>query len=234
MQVKNLHIPVYNYDIDADFYEGASTETIILTLIGWTSNKDRYREILNNITEKCGVSALVFDYSGHGNSEFSIEDTRPAAHFLEVISVFDWLKEQYPESKIIVFGTSYGGFMATQLTIYRSFEKLVLRVPAIYRPEDFYSQPKVWDRQAVTIELRNDASALRSHPLLGRTRKFNGKTMVIVHDRDEYVPPPTTDAYIEAFSADSLHFDVKHGTSEEPVEWIRDYSKQIARWIAAN
>ncbi len=58
------------------------------------------------------------------------------------------MRQTYPGRRFIVVGSSYGGFMATQLTKYREFDTLVLRAPAIYRPLDFYTKAKDEDKDA--------------------------------------------------------------------------------------
>src|SRR5206468_9462352 len=122
--------------------EAKTTEQILLVLPGWTSTKAKQNDLVSHIVESTGISALVLEYSGHGDSPFDVMETRPAQHFLEVICAFDWLKSKYPTAHISVMGGSYGGYLATQLTKYRQFDNLVLRVPAIYQPVDFYTLNK--------------------------------------------------------------------------------------------
>jgi len=231
VQVKTFDISCSGYQLKADFYQGSKPNKILLSLIGWTSSRTKYKDILSGMVDQTGMSALVFDYSGHGDSLFDVADTRPAQHFLEVICVFDWIIEKYPEAEITVMGTSYGGFMATQLVKYREFKNLILRVPAIYRPQDFYDHPGVWAHTEVTNELRVDQDALRSHPLLKRASKFSGNALVVVHNQDEHVPVRTTDAYVSAFGADVLAFDAKHSPVDKSAEWKAEYQKQISDWL---
>lgn len=234
--VKTFDIECGGYSVKADFYEGQSTNEIMLTCIGWTSNKEKYRksELVSGIIERTGQSALVFDYSGHGDSPLDIKKTRPAQHFLEVICVFDWLRDNYPDSAITVFGTSYGGFLATQLTRYREFENLVLRVPAMYRPQDFYNLSPYVASTKETRAFRGDAEAVTKHPLLAQASGYQGDVLVVVHNQDELVPAQTTDAYVNAFSADVLAFDSLHAPEGKSPEWFAEYKKQIADWIISH
>ncbi len=233
--MKTFKIQCTGYSVDADWYEGERTDEILLSLIGWTSNRKRYADILSAIVKNTGMSAMVLEYSGHGDSPFDVMQTRPAQHFLEVICAFDWLKEHYPNAKVTVMGTSYGGYMATQLTKYRAFDKLVLRVPAIYKPSDFYTLNGVINSEegrAAKDAFRRDAEALASHPLLTRASSFGGKTLVVVHENDELVPKETTDAYIKAFNAD-VHVakGFPHSTGEIPREQIIEYQNAISQWL---
>lgn len=230
-EIKTFDIECSGYAVKADWYATDNSNEIILSLIGWTSNRKRYSDILSAVCEKTGMSALVFDYSGHGDSPFDIQTTRAAQHFLEVIYVFDWLKDNYPNAKISIMGSSYGGFLATQLTKYREFDNLILRAPAIYKPSDFYTLRKKEDRES-TLIFRRDVEALAKHPLLARASNFRGRTLVIVHENDEQVPKETTDAYISAFNAEKyLAKGFSHSIEDQPNEKLVEYENIISDWL---
>jgi predicted alpha/beta hydrolase len=99
IEPKIIEIKCTGYSVKADWYETANTNEIILSLIGWTSNRKRYNDILSAICSKTGQSALVFDYSGHGDSPFDVSTTRPAQHFLEVIYVGSKKNIRTPRSR---------------------------------------------------------------------------------------------------------------------------------------
>jgi uncharacterized protein len=235
IEPSTFEIECTGYSVKADWYKTENTNEIVLSLIGWTSNRKRYNDILSAICTKTGKSALVFDYSGHGDSPFDVNTTRPAQHFLEVICVFDWLKDKYPDAKITVMGTSYGGYLAVQLTKYRTFENLVLRVPAIYKPSDFYTLNKAINSDegwAAKDEFRRDIDALAKHPLLARASSFKGRTLVVVHENDEQVPKETTDAFIKTFNADVyVAMGFPHSIYDQPREQIIDYQNAISKWL---
>src|SRR4051812_26199589 len=124
-------IQCVSYAVKADIYEGNEDGAILLSLIGRTSKrtKQRYYDFLPRLSKELGITTIIFDYTGHGDSPFDIEELSPAQHFLEVITVFDWIKKNYPRREVFVIGSSYGGFLATQLTKYRKFDGLILRAP---------------------------------------------------------------------------------------------------------
>lgn len=235
MKPKSLDIACTGYSVKANWYELENTDEIILSLIGWTSSMSKYSDILSAICTQTNKSALVFDYSGHGDSPFDVDMTRPAQHFLEVICVFDWLKEKFPNAKITVMGTSYGGFLAAQLTKYRGFDSLILRVPAMYRPSDFYTLNALIhteDGRAATDALRRDSDALSKHPLLAQSSEFKGKKLVVVHENDEQVPKETTEAYIHAFNADVyVAKGYSHSLFNQTTESKIGYQSTISDWL---
>lgn len=229
--MKKIEINCVSYSIAADLYENGN-EKIMLVLPGWTSSKKSYESLISFIVVEAKTSALVIDYSGHGESPLDAMEVRPAQHFLEVIAAFDWIKQNYPNSQISVMGTSYGGYMAVQLTKYRDFEDLILRVPAIYTPRDFYSLNKNIDRQHER-RYREDQEFLDSHPLLARASKFKGRTLVVWHEFDEYVPKETTDKYIEIFNAESYFAKGwKHSFKvDAPEQEQLAYKRAITDWL---
>ena len=240
MSPKTLSIACSGYDVVADWYQGSDPNRVMLVLIGFTSARVRHQQIIEAICQATGTSVLVFDYTGHGDSPMQLRDTRPAQHFLEVICVFDWLKQQHPEAEVTIMGTSYGGFLATQLTKYREFDQLVLRVPAMYRPQDFYTpwsyredNPEEYSR--MIMPYRADATALAEHPLLKRASSFKGRTFVVVHDDDELVPKETTDAYISAFHADTyVAKGFSHSPKDLPEEQWQTYYQRIINWLQSS
>lgn len=236
---KTLEIACTGYSIVADWYEGKGQDHVLLILPGFSSSRKRKADVASTLVDSTGASALVIDYSGHGDSPFKIEDTRPAQHFLEVTYAFEWIKTNYPTAKISVIASSYGGFLATRLTKYRTFENLVLCAPAIYKPTAFYDlwSVRLADEDAYRKsirEYRQDTSELLAHPLLDRASEFTGRTIVVVHENDEVIPRQTTDMYIHAFNADSfIANDFAHAVSHSPISsaQLQEYEHKIADWL---
>jgi uncharacterized protein len=232
MKPDTLDIECVGYAVKADIYEGSKDGAVLLSLIGRSSRrtKQRYYDFLPRLATELGITTLIFDYTGHGDSPFAVEDLSPAQHFLEVITVFDWIKQQYPDRKVFVIGSSYGGFMATQLTQYRAFDGLILRAPAIYRPADFYTLKKYEDRDA-TMAFRRDSDALAKHPLLARAAQFKGDVLLVVHTKDEQIPKETTDAYAHAFQSELIEEDVAHSLDKTSEQQVSDYNQKIFNWL---
>ncbi len=229
---KTLDIACLGYSVKTDMYESGGGNAVLLSLIGRSSNrgKKQYRQLFPKIADELGITTVIFDYSGHGDSPYEIEDICPAQHFLEVISVFDWMKVLYPDRKIFVIGSSYGGFMATQLTKYRAFDGLILRAPAIYKPDDFYTKKRDENRNQ-TMSLRRDKDALGNHPLLARASHFTGDTLLIIHKHDEEIPVETTDAYATAFKAEVNIQPVTHSLDNADEDLILAYNHTIYSWL---
>lgn len=237
--MKTVQITCTGYTIFADWYESNNKDVILVVLPGYNRTRASQKDFTDAIVSQTGMSALVIEYSGHGDSPFELKDTRPAQHFLEVICAFDWVQDMHTDAKILVAGSSYGGYLAALLTNYRKFEKLVLRAPAIYEPAAFYTPwaSRIADPESSRTnneEYRKDIDALSKHPLLAIASSFAGQTLVVVHKNDEVVPRQTTDAYIKAFKADSFVAEgFSHGVGNSFVsqQRIRHYQSRIADWL---
>jgi len=193
--------------------------------------------MVEGIVQKTGYNALHLDYSGHGNDTYNWEEISAAQQFIEVINAFDWITDKTKEAKIVVFGTSFGGYLATQLTKYRRFDKLVLAAPAIYPADSFYEAAADTHNggDGSVTKLRNDSDALISHPLIKRAAsRFDNPVLVVVHENDEAIPATTTDAYIKAFGADkAIMHGLPHSTEEPDIEneVLDEYQSIIAEWL---
>lgn len=231
--IKQITIPCIDYSLRADLHEGKSTSQIILTFVGFGSSKKSNHDFIAKLTEMTGLSALVVDLSGHGESPFNINDTTSAQHLLEATKTYDWIAAEYPDSDIFALGTSYGGFIAAYLTRFRKIKKLVLRTPAIYEPSMFYTQHRFIDKILVR-EYRKNSINIKRHPLFLQPALSNTSTLLIIHSRDESIPPQTTDTYGESFGATQyVAAGFVHAFRDplNPQENISDYYNTIASWI---
>lgn len=234
--MEHLSIPCVGYEIEADWYDGATkNDNILLVLVGYTSSKVRYKELVTAIVQKSGYSSLVIDYTGHGESPFNLEDLSPAQNFMEVITAYDWLTENHPQKTISVMGTSYGGFMAIQLTKYRSPRKLILRAPAIYSPNSFYTKWKNMNLDEINYGYRTNPKNLIEHPLLTRASKYKGKAYVLTHELDEVCPKSSTTSIAEAFGAktwEAKGFVHGLGKSTFTRKQLEEYQGKIVEWLS--
>lgn len=231
---KQISIPCSGYNIEADWHEDKTDQNIILTFVGFGSSKKSNFDFMAKLVEATGMSALVVDFSGHGESPFNVDETVPAQHLLEATKAYDWIKANYPQSAICVMGTSYGGFMAAYLTRFRSVEKLILRTPAIYEPSSFYTEHRFIDKILVR-EYRKNVEVLKDHPIFLQRPASNTSTLLVVHGEDKSVPQETTSVYESAFGA---HVYVAEGfahafrDSTNPQEGIPAYYDALVSWLS--
>ncbi len=235
MKPKTIDINCGDYSVKADVYDAGINGPVALFLIGRTSSrsKPRYHQFLPRLAKELGISSVIFDYSGHGDSPLTIEERSSAQHLEEVLAVFDWAKIKYPKGKFFVFGSSYGGFLATHLSQQRDFDILTLQAPAIYRPSDFDVTYKNEDDQK-TFDFRRNPAELSKHPLLKNAAKFQGKVLLIVHQRDERIPKEVTDVYANAFNCKVILENVPHSLGQATKEEAAHYNQVVVDWIKDN
>jgi uncharacterized protein len=229
-----ITIQCVGYVIAADLYIADGAKNFLLVVVGLNSSKERNAPFVQTILEATHQNALVLDLSGHGESPFSLADISPAQHLNEVVHAFDWLHGTYLSAEITVMGTSYGGYLAAYLSQYRTFSKLLLRTPALYRPQDFFTNHGAIDILHTATVYRNDVDVIATHPMFTSTKEFTGLSFVVVHGDDEVVPTPTTDQYIATFNPEVYIADgFKHSFNDptNPQENIQVYIDTLARWI---
>lgn len=227
-----VNIECGRYNLQADWYVG-SLDRIVLTFVGFGSSKKKNRNFMSKIVKMTGASALVVDLSGHGDSEFDINDTTPAQHVLEAVKIYDWVKSKYPNSNIYVMGTSYGGFIAAYLTRFRSVKKLVLRTPAIYEPSMFYTEHRLIDKVLVR-DYRKDSVKIKQHPLFLQSALGETATLLVVHGNDESIPTQTSDAYGDIFNARRYiaeGFVHSFRDVSNPQDNVAEYYNAIVSWL---
>lgn len=233
MQKESVNIDCTGYQIAADWYEQEG-DRALLVLPGFTSNKKNYEQLVEATLSEVETSTLVIDYSGHGESPFDIEDITIAENFSEVVRAYDWIRDNHPQKKIDVLGTSYGGYFAAKLSTVRSISKLVLRVPANYDPKDEFTPWRNMDREKIRNEFRADPKNFKSHPVLAYGSEFEGQTYVLTHELDEACPKTSTDPYIKAFRAKTWEAKgFKHSVSvtNPSPEQMRAYQKVLITWL---
>lgn len=234
IEPKQIAIPCLDYEVAADWYSNTKTNGILLVLVGYSSTKARNADFIVEISERTGMSSLVLELSGHGDSPFELDDTKPAQHLLEVTAAFDWLLNTYSGAKISVMGTSYGGYMAAWLTRFRNFDKLVLRTPALYKSEDFYSPHRLIHKSDELVAYRKNEELIRDNALFLQKPMFDGRTLLVIHGDDEAVPIETSNVYQERFAAETYFAkDFVHGFRDprNPQEGIEPYKAVIADWL---
>lgn len=229
---ENITIPANDYVIAGDWYRGANENSAILLMHGYPSVKAHQIELATIIGKSTGLGILTFDYSGLGESLVKTEQTTASQHLNDAIACYDWLVNSGFKN-IVCIGTSYGGYLAAHLWQLRTVNHLVLRAPAI-NPEEYFNYPRTKYNREEQMSLRNDTVALSNHPLIIQCNKYTGKSLVVVHGKDEAIPITTTDAYIKALRADVyVQKEFYHALSnpDNPKDKFDEYYNSITSWL---
>ena len=231
--IKPIAILCTKYSIAADWHQGDASG-VLLTFVGFGSSKKNSSNFVARIVKETGLSALVVDLSGHGDSPFNVEHTTPAQHIQEAVAAYDWIVSSYPGTSVYVMGTSYGGFVSAYLSKFRTVQKLVLRTPAIYEPSALFTRHQLIDKIKVR-EYRKSSEPVSRHPLFAQDGVIEPRALLIVHGEDESVPVETADVYRDKFNAEvyvAEGFSHSFRDPSNPQEGIEPYYARIIGWLS--
>src|SRR5215218_2109591 len=114
----------------------------VLFVHGWGGNQQHYLARARQIAA-LGCVCLTFNLRGHAETEPQHETITREDNLRDLLAAYEMLAGQplIDKASIAVVGSSYGAYLAAILTELRPVRRLALRVPALYRDED-WSLPK--------------------------------------------------------------------------------------------
>ncbi len=223
--------------------DAVASNPAILFLHGWTSKQDRYFGFAKALVAK-GYICLTFDMRGHGMSEGELVNLSRTDFLEDTIAAYDFLAnaEGVNPSRIIVVGSSFGGYLATLLSEKRSCSGLALRVPADY-PNSGFDEPHIdianayyeglvdAERRAwkTTVHLHTETNSLEA------LHAFSGKVLLVESEMDELVPHEIVQSYASAVADKSklTHHVMKgapHSLGNDP-ERQHEFSTILTTWL---
>ena len=195
----------------------------MLFVHGLGSSKEGYRHRAVAVAEATGVVALAFDLSGHGSSS-DYELYTPNDHVADVLAARSFLVglPEVASDRIGISGASYGAYLSVLATGKASFERLLLRAPAVYADHD-RSLPLAHRSRIYPIDQAAD--------LFVTLENFGGDVMILQSEHDELVPPPVVKAYVDACG--KAEFGVIRGASHALTEhaWDEEFTDYLIRWF---
>ena len=205
----------------------------VLFVHGWGGSQEQYLARAREIAA-LGCVCLTIDLRGHARTETQQETVTREHNLHDVIAAYDVLagRPGVDTSAIAVVGSSYGGYLAAILSSLRPVRWLALRVPALYKDED-WSLPKQELKKYGLAAFRRGPVRPEENRALGACAEFEGDVLIVESEHDDIVPHPVIANYIAAFQkAHSLTYRViagaDHGLSEEP--WQQAYTSLLVTW----
>jgi uncharacterized protein len=205
----------------------------VLFVHGWGGSQNHYLARAREIAQ-LGCVCLTFDLRGHGSTQEQQHTVTREDSLKDVLAAYDALAGQRgvdPES-ILVIGSSYGGYLAAILTELRPVRWLALRVPALYKDED-WALPKEELRKYGLAEYRRGPVKPDENRALKACAAFEGDVLILESEHDDIVPHPVIENYRNAFGkAHSLTYRViegaDHGLSKP--FWQQAYTTVLVNW----
>lgn len=205
----------------------------LLFVHGWGGSQEQDLERASSLAA-LGCVCLTFDLRGHALTEAQHYTVTRGDNLQDVVAAYDLLVGQslvHPEA-IAVVGSSYGGYLASLLTTVRPVKWLALRVPALYRDEEWEKPKRALDRQQIAAFRRRLISSAENRAL-GACAEFRGDVLIVESEHDELIPHQTVLSYRMAFSqVRSLTYRIvegaDHALSEETHR--RSYRTILTHW----
>ncbi|MCY1260614.1 Alpha/beta hydrolase family protein [compost metagenome] len=206
----------------------------VLFVHGWGGSQQRDLKRARGIAG-LGCVCLTFDLRGHGAEEGRRAWITREDNLRDLLAAYDRLvaHPQIDPNAVAVVGTSYGGYLAAILSELRKVRWLALRVPAIYRDEDWLVPKRDLPRDDL-MEYRSTRIPAASNRALRACASFTGDVLVVESEHDIHVPHATILSYRAAFQQthSMTHRIIDAADHELSTEQAQDaYTDILVRWI---
>lgn len=234
MKVSALHVPVAEDLLAGQLVEPRTGVPGVLFVHGWAGSQERDKKRARMLA-RFGFVSLTFDLRGHGGTADRLETVTREDNLDDICAAYDMLagQTQVDRGSIAMVGSSYGAYLAVLAAARRPVRWLALRVPALYRDEDWQTPKFALDRRAIALY----RSALVSHEgnlALRQCRSFEGDVLIVESEKDEIVPHPAVASYLTSFiAARSVTYRVIAGADHalSDPESRRSYDQLLSSWL---
>lgn len=229
------------FDIVVDDQQIEATMVVPQTLIpgvlfihGWGVDRETYLNRAREIAA-LGCICLLFDMRGHAATVDQRDEVTREDNLNDVIAAYDQLAAHplVDPAAIAVVGSSYGGYLAAVLTAVRPIRWLGMRVPALYKDEDWFI-PKQELRDHGLEEFRLRQVSAQENRALGACAAFKGDVLLVKSGCDEVIPDPVIRNYLAALGGvRSLTFRVIEGADHalSDLPWQQSYASLLLGWV---
>lgn len=121
---------INNINCFANFFD--SMDSVVIYCHRFSENR---REIYNHVFDlnRKKIGIITFDFPCHGKDTTNCQDINYDLCYQYIDNIVKYVKEKYPNTKIILMGVSFGGYMALNYIndSKMKFDKVCLLCPAI-------------------------------------------------------------------------------------------------------
>ena len=232
---RNVDIAVDSEHIAGTVVEPATALPGVLFVHGWGGSQQQYLGRAREVAA-LGCVSLTFDLRGHARTEPQQETVTREDNLADVLAAYDVLAA-HPDvdaKSIAVVGSSYGGYLAAILTTLRPVRWLALRVPALYKDEDWTVPKKELHRIADLHAYRRRHLKPKDNRALAACAAYKGDVLIVESEHDDIVPHPNIENFVEACThAHSLTYrtieGADHGLSQTAMQ--RTYTELLVNWL---
>lgn len=205
----------------------------VLFVHGWGGSQERDLTRARGIAG-LGCICLSFDLRGHALTLAQQQTVTREQNLNDLLAAYDLLS-RHPHidaSAIAVVGTSYGGYLAALLTALRPVRWLAMRVPALYRDDDWMVPKRQLDRDVLN-QLRGRRVMPEENRALAACADFRGDVLLVESEFDHLVPHATIMSYRAAFHqthslTHRIILGADHGLTSESCQ--KTYTDILVGW----
>lgn len=239
-------------DIHRPVNSGASPRVVILLHGIFTNRSDGNGEQIGDQLADAGITAIRFDFRGHGESSWSSTLFSPLSAARDLHAVILWCKAN--SASISLLGISFGGGIAlTYLGLNPTFtmSRMVLLSPVIDYQATFISPELPWGKGLFNAErveqLKNNAKTrLTPHFVAGASlyeemvflrpykalETVNCNTLLVHGSQDDKVPVSAVRQHSSQFASTVTYLEVPdadHSLASSSIELELD--RRIVSWF---
>ncbi|MBE0692162.1 MAG: alpha/beta fold hydrolase [Aquamicrobium sp.] len=234
MKVSSLHIPVADSRLAGQLVEPRTGVPGVLFIHGWAGSQERDKKRAKALAQ-LGFVCLTFDMRGHGDTAERLRMVTREDNLRDVCAAYDVLvgQEHVDPESIAVVGSSYGAYLAVLATARRPVRWLALRVPALYRDEDWAVPKFQLDRKELAA-YRQRIVSYEDNVAIQQCRRFAGDVLIVESENDEIVPHPVVASYLASLiAARSVTYRVISGADHalSAAESRRAYDQLLSHWL---
>lgn len=159
----------------------SEAKTTVLYFGGNLTHVDENAPILARLSAVCPANFTTFDYRGYGRT-----NGQPDALLLkeDALRIYDFVRAS-TSGKLLVYGYSLGGFMASHIAANRSIDGLVLEGSATTPAQVVDAQIPWYFKPFVNVTISDNLKTIDN---LAATSQYKGKILVITGGKDTTMP----------------------------------------------
>jgi len=229
-----IDIPVDGVHIAGTLVAASTMVPGVLLVHGWDGSQQQDIALAHELAA-LGCICLTFDLRGHARHVAQREAVTREDNLRDMLAAYDTLvgHPAVDPNAVAVIGSSYGGYLAAVLTSLRPVRWLGLRVPAIYRDENWEQPKRRLNGDDLTL-YRQTAIEPEKNRALAACEDFFGDVLIVESENDTIVPHPVIENYLTAFKfARSMSHRVMAGVDHAMSKkaWRQAYVQIVVAWM---
>lgn len=207
----------------------------VLLVHGWDGSQEQYLARAHAIAA-LGCVCLTIDLRGHARDRAHRDTVTREDNLNDMLAAYDLLTGHpaVDANSVALVGSSYGGYLATILSALRPVRWMALRVPALYKDEDWLVSKQHLDRQEIA-RYRAQRLPPDSNRALAASAVFEGDVLLVESEFDTFVPHTVIENYRAAFvRTRSMTYRMIEGADHALAkpEWGEAYTAMLLAWMA--